>query len=262
MQLVKAHALGNDFILIPEQDARGTTDAAALARSVCDRHRGVGADGLILFSEGQRGARMRLFNADGSYSELSGNGVRCLAAWLARTRGLDVGQSIDIETDAGIKTLDLVSRDGRRMTFCATMGAPESVQRQQLDVDGAAVDVVTMRVGNPQCVVLGAATPERLQSLAPKLSVHSSFPQGTNVELARVVAPDRVDILIWERGVGATSSSGTGSCAAAVAAMQYGDANRDVQVVAPGGAQRVEWRPAGLFLTGWAEVVMEGQWIV
>lgn len=261
MQLIKAHALGNDFILIPEQDAAGATDPAALARRVCDRHRGVGADGLIVFSEGPRGARMRLFNADGSYSELSGNGVRCLAAWLARTRSVEIGQSIDIETDAGTKTLDLVAREGRRLTFCAAMGAPENVQQQRLDLADSATDVVTMRVGNPQCVVLGSATPARLQSIASKLSVHSAFPEGTNVELAHVVAPDRVDILIWERGVGPTSSSGTGSCAAAVAAMQYGGANRDVQVVAPGGAQRVEWRPTGLFLTGWAEVVIEGQWI-
>lgn len=262
MQLIKAHALGNDFILIPEQDAGAATDAAALARAVCDRHRGVGADGLILFSEGPRGARMRLFNADGSYSELSGNGVRCLAAWLARTRGLDVGRSIDVETDAGIKTLDLVAREGRRLTFCAAMGAPDNVQQRRLDVDGAAIDVATMRIGNPQCVVLGAATPDRLQTLASRLAVHPVFPDGTNVELAEVAAPDRVDILIWERGVGPTSSSGTGSCAAAVAAMQYGGANRDLHVVAPGGAQRVEWRPAGLFLTGWAEVVLEGQFVV
>ena len=262
MTLIKAHALGNDFILIPEQDARGATDAAALARDVCDRHRGVGSDGLILFSEGPRGARMRLFNADGSYSELSGNGVRCLAAWLARTRGMEVGAAVDVETDAGNKTLQLVSREGRRLTFCGAMGPPENVQQQRVEVDGLETEVVTMRVGNPQCVVLGAATPDRLRTLASKLSVHPAFPEGTNVELARVTAPDRVDILIWERGVGPTSSSGTGSCAAAVAAMLYGGASREVQVVAPGGAQRVEWRTAGLFLTGWAEVVLEGQWIV
>lgn len=261
MKLVKAHALGNDFILMPERDASGVVDQTAFAREICDRHRGVGADGLILFSEGARGARMRLFNADGSHSELSGNGVRCLAAWLARTRGIDVGQAIDIETDAGVKTLDLVAREGRRVTFCAAMGAPEAIRQQRLDVGGAAIEVVTMRVGNPQCIVLGAATPERLRSVASKLSVHAAFPEGTNVELAQVAAPDRVDILIWERGVGPTSSSGTGSCAAAAAAMQYAGANRDLQVVAPGGAQRVEWRTAGLFLTGWAEVVLEGQWV-
>jgi diaminopimelate epimerase len=262
MQVIKAHALGNDFILIPESDAGREGDPATLAREVCDRHRGVGADGLILFSEGPRGARMRLLNADGSYSELSGNGVRCLAAWLARSRGIEVRETIDIETDAGIKTLELVSREGRRLTFCAAMGAPQDVQQRRLDVDGAAMDVITMRVGNPQCVVLGPATLGRLQTLASKLSAHPAFPQGTNVELAQVGAPDRLEILIWERGVGPTSSSGTGACAAAIAAMQYGGADRDVQVVAPGGAQRVEWRSGGLFLTGWAEVVLEGQFVV
>lgn len=261
MQLVKAHALGNDFILVPEQGVAGLTDLPEFAREVCDRHRGVGADGVILFSEGPRGARMRLFNADGSSSELSGNGVRCLAAWLARTRALVPGASLEIDTDAGIKRLDLISRDGRRLTFCAAMGAPDDVQEGCLDVDGRPIEVVTMRVGNPQCVVLGAATPDRLETIASKLSVHPAFPHGTNVELARVAAPDRVEILIWERGVGPTSSSGTGACAAAVAAMQFGGTNRDIQVVAPGGTQRVEWRQSGLWLTGWAEVVLEGQWI-
>ena len=261
MHLIKAHALGNDFVLIPTQDTAGVQDLGGLARELCDRHHGIGADGAILFSEGPRGARMRLFNADGSPSELSGNGVRCLAAWLARTRGLDPHDTIDIETDAGLKTLELVSRDGRRLTFCAAMGAPEDVQQRQLDVDGTATDVVTMRVGNPQCVVLGPATPDRLQTLGSRLSIHPAFPQGTNVELARVAAPDRIEILIWERGVGPTASSGTGSCAAAVAAMEFGGTNRDVQVLAPGGAQRVEWRTAGLFLTGWAEVVLEGRWV-
>lgn len=262
MQLVKAHALGNDFILIPEQDVRSKPDLAVFACEVCDRHRGVGADGLILFTEGSPATRMRLFNADGSYSELSGNGVRCLAAWLARTRDLAPGGSVEIETDAGRKTLDLIARDGRRVTFCAAMGAPQDVRQDRLEVDGRSIEVVTMRVGNPQCVVLGDATPERLERLASKIAVHPAFPQGTNVELARIVTADRVEILIWERGVGPTSSSGTGACAAAVAAMQYGGANRDVQVVAPGGAQRVEWRSSGLFLTGWAEVVLTGEWIV
>lgn len=204
---------------------------------------------------------MRLFNADGSSSELSGNGVRCLAAWLARTRDLAPGGSLEIDTDAGAKRLDLISREGRRLTFCAAMGPPQDVRAGRLEVDGRSIEVVTMRVGNPQCVVLGEATTERLETIASKLAVHPAFPHGTNVELARVAAPDRVEILIWERGVGPTSSSGTGACAAAVAAMQFGGASRDAQVVAPGGTQRVEWRRSGVFLTGWAEVVLEGQWI-
>jgi diaminopimelate epimerase len=123
------------------------------------------------------------------------------------------------------------------------------------------VTAVTLRVGNPQCVVLGDVTEARLHSVAAKLAVHPAFPQGTNVELAEVEAPDRVRILIWERGAGPTQASGTGACAAAVAAMRFAGAARDVAVTAPGGTQRVEWRPDGLFLTGWAEVVFDARWL-
>jgi diaminopimelate epimerase len=110
-------------------------------------------------------------------------------------------------------------------------------------------------------VVLGEVTAERLQTIGAALAVHPHFEQGTNVELATVEAPDRVRILIWERGVGPTEASGTGACAAAVAAIRYGNAAADVQVVSPGGAQRVEWRDDGLYLTGWAELVAESRWL-
>jgi diaminopimelate epimerase len=261
MNLVKAHAFGNDFLLLREQDVPPSADRPALARELCERHRGIGADGLITFSDGPRGARMSLLNADGSFSEVSGNGVRCLAAWLARTRGMHAGDVVEIDTDAGSKTLELLSQDGRRLTFRAAMGQPEEVQRRSIDVDGVAIDAVTLRVGNPQCVVLGDVTPERLHAIAAKLAVHPVFPEGSNVELAGIEAPDRVRILIWERGVGPTEASGTGACAAAVAAIAFGGARRDVQVIAPGGTQRVEWRDEGLFLTGWAEVLFEARWI-
>jgi diaminopimelate epimerase len=128
-------------------------------------------------------------------------------------------------------------------------------------VNGEAVEAITLRVGNPQCVVLGAVTEDRLRTLAAALAVHTHFPEGTNVELAAVEASDRVRILIWERGVGPTEASGTGACAAAVAAMQFGGAARDVQVVSPGGSQRVEWTSDGLFLTGWAELIAESVWL-
>jgi len=261
MRVVKAHAYGNDFLLMPEQEMAPDADRAAVARQLCDRHHGIGADGLITFADGPRGARMQLLNADGSYSEVSGNGVRCLAAWLARTRSMRPRQSVEIETDAGAKMLELLEMDGRRLTFRAEMGQPENVRQQTIDVDGSPVDAVTLRVGNPQCVVLGDVNETRLRTIAAKLAVHKVFPEGSNVELARVEAPDRVRILIWERGVGPTEASGTGACAAAVAAMRFGGASRDVQVTSPGGTQRVEWTDRGLFLTGWAEVVLDGRWL-
>jgi diaminopimelate epimerase len=259
MNLVKAHALGNDFLLIDERELGATREAAVLARAVCDRHRGLGADGLVIYAlAGSSRASMRLFNADGSLSEISGNGLRCLAARMAQ---IGAGRAIEIETGAGPKRLELLDRQASRYTFRAAMGHPERVRQERLSIGARAVDVVTLRVGNPQCVVLGEVTGERLHSVAASLAVHPHFPAGTNVELASVDAPDRVRILIWERGVGPTEASGTGACAAAVAAMSFGGAAREVDVDAPGGRQRVEWNDDGLFLTGWAEVIAEARWL-
>jgi diaminopimelate epimerase len=261
MFFIKAHAYGNDFLLAPEADPRAAGDLAELARRMCSRHRGIGADGLMLFSLTPSGASMRLFNADGSYSELSGNGVRCLAAWVARERGLAPGAGIVIATDAGDKTLTLLEVSGSRYRFRAAMGQPESLREEQIDVDGQDTRAVVLRVGNPQCVVLGPATQARLTALAGPLAVHPFFPEGTNVELADVEAPDRVRILIWERGVGPTEASGTGACAAGVAAAAFGGASRSLDVVSPGGTQRVEWLEDGIWLTGVAEIIATGEWL-
>lgn len=262
--LVKAHAFGNDFVLVESRGVANVGDLPAFARSVCARHRGMGADGLIVYSTTVAGASMRLLNADGSRSEVSGNGVRCLGAWIVSQRGVPMpGQQapIEIQTEAGLKRLELLGYENGRYTFRAAMGKPEALTRETLALAGASVDVITMRVGNPQCVVLGDVTDERLRTVASALAVHPRFPEGTNVELAMVEAPDRVRILIWERGVGPTEASGTGACAAAVAAIQFGGAARDVDIVAPGGSQRVEWTDEGLFLTGWAELIAEAAWL-
>jgi diaminopimelate epimerase len=260
--LIKTHAFGNDFLLAQTGELGEIDDRPAFARNVCNRHRGIGADGLIMFQRQNGGARMQLLNADGSRSEVSGNGVRCLAAWLASQRGSKATeQPIEIETEAGLKRLELLGVEPGKYTFRAAMGQPEAITRESISVRGEEVSAVTMRVGNPQCVVLGEVTEARLHSVAAALAVHPRFPEGTNVELATVVAADRVRILIWERGVGPTEASGTGACAAAVAAIRYGGAASDVRIESPGGTQRVEWRDEGLFLTGWAEVVAEVRWL-
>jgi len=260
LTLVKAHAYGNDFLMVDASGLPAGVDVSGLARRCCERHRGVGADGLMVLADQPGGATMRLWNADGSRSELSGNGVRCVAAWLARRDHLEPGAVIVVDTEAGVKTLTLVGQDGPRDVFRASMGQPAALRQVTLDVDGDAVPVVTLRVGNPQCVVLGPVTRERLHGLAAKLAVHPFFPEGTNVELATVEAPDLVRILIWERGVGPTEASGTGACAAAVAAAAFGGAARSADVVSPGGSQRVEWTDDGLYLTGWAEVTARVEW--
>lgn len=263
MEFVKAHAYGNDFLLVSAATAPQATDLPALARRVCDRHRGVGADGLMVVQETAGGARTHLLNADGSPSEISGNGTRCVAAWLARVRHLPAGGCVEIETDAGVKRVDILSIDDTRYTCRAQMGQPEDLRTVALKAAGENVTAVVLRVGNPQCVVLGGSahlTPQRLHTVAAALAVHPFFPEGTNVELATVEAPDRVRILIWERGVGPTEASGTGACAAAIAAAAYGGASRSVDVVAPGGTQRVEWTDNGIALTGWAELTGAITW--
>jgi diaminopimelate epimerase len=258
--LIKAHAYGNDFLLTAAADVAGERDLAGLARRLCHRHSGIGADGLLILETSGKRARMRLLNADGSPSELSGNGVRCVAAWLVDQEDLQAGDDVTVDTDAGPKTLTLLERAGRRSTFRAAMGPPENVREEHIDLGEQMVTAVTLRVGNPQCVVLGPATEGRLHAIAGPLAIHPHFPEGTNVELADVEASDRVRILIWERGVGPTSSSGTGTCAAAVAAAAYGGASRQVEVIAPGGSQTVEWTPDNLWLTGWAELIGRMDW--
>jgi diaminopimelate epimerase len=259
VRLVKANAYGNDFLLAPDDGS--VADPSGFTRAVCARHLGVGADGLILFTMSDRHATMRLWNADGSPSELSGNGLRCLAAHVARAQDLRAGAVVTVDTDAGVKTLDLVERRDARFTFRAAMGQPEDLRETELVAAGETVRASVLRMGNPQCVVLGSLpSTDRFARLGPALSTHAAFPAGTNVEFAHVEAPDRVRILIWERGVGPTTSSGTGSSASAVAAAAHGGARRELDVVAPGGTQRVEWTAGGVFLTGWAHVVLDGEW--
>ena len=261
LHVAKAHAYGNDFLFVRAEDAR--RDIASFARRLCDRHQGIGGDGLIAYTLRPRGATMRLLNADGSPSELSGNGLRCLAALVAREQGLTAGTTITADTDAGVKSLELLSQEGERYTFRAALGPPTEIRQVKIPVLDEVLTASVLWMGNPQCVVLGKLpADEYFHRFGPALATHPMFPAGTNVEFAEIEAPDRVRIRIWERGVGPTMSSGTGSSASAVAAAAHGGAAREADVIAAGGTQRVEWREDGVYLTGWAEVLFEGQWLL
>ena len=206
---------------------------------------------------------MTLFNADGSPSELSGNGLRCLAAMIAHRQQLTAGAFLTVETGAGVKTLELMSVDGSRHTLRTALGPPTDLRQERILVEGETLTATVLGMGNPQCVVLGPLPDaDRFIRLGPALATHRMFPSGTNVEFAQIEAPDRIRILIWERGVGPTSSSGTGTSASAVAAAAHGGAARELDVEAPGGTQHVEWRDDGVYLTGWAELVFEGEWLL
>ena len=260
MRFAKAHAYGNDFLYMDRGELAGAA-LEVLARDVCDRHTGIGADGLIVYHRTGDTVSMRLLNADGSRAEVSGNGVRALGA-LALMDDTRPEARLAVETEAGVKQLVRIGREGNRQMFRVSMGVPIGVREASLDLDGERLSLVVLNMGNPQCVLLGPIPDEqRFVRLGRALERHDMFPEGTNVEFAEVERRDRVRILIWERGVGPTTSSGTGSCAALVAAASYGGADRDAAVVAPGGAQRVEWLPDNVYLTGWAEVLCEGTWL-
>jgi len=259
LRFTKAHAYGNDFLYV-EKAHVGDAPLAPLARQMCDRHTGIGADGLILFERTSDGATMTLLNADGGRAEVSGNGLRGLAALLLRDAPRD---ALIIETEAGPKRLTREAHLGSRQTFRAGMGLPAELRQASLMAGGERLTPVLLSMGNPQCVLLGALPDEeRFQRLGAALEHHTLFAGGTNVEFAQVESPGRVRIMIWERGCGPTQSSGTGSCAAAVAAAAFGGAARDVEIIAPGGAQRVEWLEDAVYLTGWAEVVCDGEWLL
>jgi diaminopimelate epimerase len=263
MRFVKAHAYGNDFLYIEQSAAAGVPDArhASLAREICDRHTGVGADGLILYARTGDGASMVLFNADGSPAELSGIGVRGLAALLLRDDDRPHAE-LTIQTAAGPKRLTRIGGPAPQPVFRAAMGLPRDLRQVVVAAGGESFSLVVMDFGNPQCVLLGGLpAPERFSRLGAALERHAMFSEGTNVEFADVEAGDRVRILIWERGVGPTQSSGTGSCAALVAAAAFGGAARSADVVAPGGSQRVEWLEDSVYLTGWAEILCDGDWL-
>jgi diaminopimelate epimerase len=259
IRFAKAHAYGNDFLYVDREDIKGI-DLPELARQMCERHTGIGADGLIAYGRTAAGAMMDLFNADGGRAEVSGNGVRALAALLLLDDDRD-GAAVTIATAAGPKRVVRAGVTEQRPTFRTAMGLPTGIEQVTLEASGELVAAVLMNFGNPQCVVLGPQpSDERFLRLGPALERHSHFPESTNVEFATVESPASIRIRIWERGVGPTTSSGTGSCASFVAAVTFGGAARDAIVIAPGGSQRVEWLDDSVYLTGWAEVVCEGEW--
>lgn len=272
----KYHCYGNDFILVEGEQV--TSQALSpLAGAFCRRHTGVGADGCVfLFPHPQAHASLRIFNQDGSEAGISGNGARCAAAFLVHRKG--VGEEVLLETPSGRKRFRLLQKDHwGPWTFQSDMGFPsfspsaipmdlpeekESVEDFPLEVQGRTLRITALSVGNPQCVVFVEEWPgeEEFRQLGSALERHPIFPQRTNVSFVRREGPARLAIRIWERGVGPTFSSGTGSCGAAVAALRTGRVRSPVEVATDTGVQIVEWEPAGTIrLTGQAHFVADIQ---
>ena len=254
----KAHGAGNDFLLT-WADQVPAIDLPSTARAICDRHTGIGADGWILI----RDTAIRLFNADGSEPEMSGNGTRCAAALL-----IDAGRAADqvtIQTGAGPKHLRLLRRDGRRFWFEMNMGSPKFDAGQircHIPLASGAQEVTLLDVGNPQCVVFVASFPRNWEALGAEIEGHPQFPKRTNVSFVRVIDPHTIETRFYERGAGVTLSSGTGSTGAAVASILRRVATSPVTVQTPAcESLQLRWDDS-VYLTGPAEIIGAGEFFV
>ncbi len=254
---VKASACGNDFLII--DGSYIPADAAEFSRSICDRHRGVGADGVEwLFPARDADVQARLFNADGSEAEISGNGTRCVAAYLCSEQPRE---RFTIRTGAGLKTCTLTSRSESSYEFEIAMGGPEVGGEFPIKLAFAEVRGIPVSMGNPHYVVFVKEFSPAWQDEAAEIGRQPRFPQGVNVELVIINDRSNVEVRFFERGVGETQSSGTGSCASAVAAIAAQRAQSPVRVHAPGGVQTVRWEDE-VFLRGPAKLVCRGEFFV
>lgn len=281
MDFAKLHGLGNDFLVANAGEAGGEQRSlVSLARSFCDRHCGVGADGVVFYqpTSGDREADFSalIFNADGSRAEMSGNGIRCLAAFLTYS-GQHHSSTLRIRTVSGIKQLTLEASDGLIYWFRCSMGVPiinpekipaafgsppGPVLDYLLQAGSKIVSVSLCSMGNPHCSTFWPDLDQApFQEFGPLLEAHPGFPKHTNVEFIQILDRNRIRVRFWERGVGPTRCSGTGSSAAVVASILKGNAQSPVQVLTEMGHLDVEWEPGkDLYLTGPAELICIGEY--
>lgn len=283
MKFIKLHGYGNDYLVFEADDLREVSSLAEFARRVCDRHFGAGADGLAIVAPASDMAadfRVRIFNPDGSEAAMSGNGTRCAAAALHHM-GVWSRDELRLATRAGIKVYRLLGAEQARglYHFAAEIGKPRfestavplltdepltRVIAYPLEIaPGETVRVTALEMCNPNCCLfVENFEGVNWRRLGRLIESHPRFPERTNVEFVRVIAPERIEARIWERGAGETLSSGTGSSAAAVAACINGLTGRRVSVETPGGRIEVEWRDDGeVVLRGESEVIYSGEWL-
>ncbi len=246
MRFDKYEGLGNDFVLVEAQEEAEVSLKRAAA--LCDRRLGIGADGVLLVLPPRTPdatTRMRVINADGSIPEMCGNGIRCVAIHAARRMGLRVRTRLSIDTDAGLRAC-LVENTGGDGMVTVGMGKVRVLGERAVELEGARSSFTEADVGNPHAVLFGAFTRDDVARLGPRLATHPSFPGGTNVGFAQVL-DGRVDLVVWERGVGITHACGTGACAAAAAACAKGLAKVDLplDVHLPGGRLEIVIRSNG-----------------
>lgn len=275
MRFTKMHGAGNDYVYVNCFAEKFPSDPAALAIAVSDRHKGIGADGLILICPSERAdARMRMYNADGSESEMCGNGVRCVAKYVY-DHDIAHRDELKIETGRGVLTLQIFAENGKAQRVRVNMGAPilESAAipttlpgdppvNQTLSVGGRDLSVTCVSMGNPHCVTfVDQITDEWVLGIGPQIERHPAFPRRVNAEFIQVLSPGEFIMRVWERGSGETQACGTGACASCVAGVLAGLTERKVLAHLPGGDLELEWAETGeVYLTGPAVEVFSGDW--
>ena len=277
MEFIKVHGLGNDFILL-EQAAYEGRDLAKLAIRLCDRHTGIGADGLLLVAApGREDAdiRMRIINQDGSEAEMCGNGIRCFARYVFE-QGLVSGTEFRVETKAGVMVPHISVEDGRVKDVKIDMGKP-ALERQAIPMDGSAGTVLaeklvledgssyaitSMFMGVPHTMVfVDSLGDELVSSVGRRIEKNPVFPQGTNVNFVVIHGRSEIEVRTWERGAGATLACGTGCCASAVAACLNGYTDRNVTVQVQLGSLQIQYAAdETVWMSGPAEIVYRGVW--
>jgi diaminopimelate epimerase len=273
LQFVKYQGLGNDFILLDNRASDTPIVTPAQAAQICDRHFGIGADGVIFVLPGQAGTdyTMRIYNSDGSEPEMCGNGIRCMARYIAELGGPEAKSNYTIHTLAGVITPKL-NPDGQ---VTVDMGQPrlqpalipttlgqglEQVVNLPLEVAGQTWQVTCISMGNPHCITfVDDVAAIDLEKIGPLFEHHPAFPQRTNTEFIEVVRPDYLKMRVWERGAGITLACGTGACAALVAAVMNDKSDRRCTIELPGGPLQIEWAEDDrIFMTGAADRVFAG----
>jgi diaminopimelate epimerase len=276
MKFTKMHGLGNDYVYVSTFDQKPPADLARLAVAVSDRHFGIGSDGLILIGRSEvADARMRMFNADGSESEMCGNGVRCVAKYV-HDRGIVPKPRVTIETGRGVLTLDLEISSGKARRVRVDMGAPilqgsdiptklpgDPPLNVAVEVGGRTLGVTAVSMGNPHAVVyVDDVETFPVEVIGPLLEHHPAFPRRVNAHFVEVIAPDEVKMRTWERGSGITLACGTGACSVCVAGVLTRRTVRQILAHLPGGDLQLDWPAdsASVFMTGPATEVFTGEW--
>jgi diaminopimelate epimerase len=276
MKFTKMHGIGNDYVYVSLFDQKVPSDLPALAVAISDRHFGVGSDGLILIGPSERAdARMRMFNADGSESEMCGNGVRCVAKYI-HDHGIAPKDRVTVETGRGVLTLDLEVEKGRARRVRVDMGPPILKAAEipttlpgdppvDLAVTAGGFDLALTAVsmGNPHAVAYVTNVEQfPVESVGAIVENHPAFPRRVNAHFVQVLGPGEVRMRTWERGSGITLACGTGACAVCVAGVLTGRTERRLLAQLPGGDLELEWPSdsASVFMTGPATEVFSGEW--